>query len=81
MVMGQMRICYIDSDKNCYLIAENGKEFLNKAEGWKDNMIPCNDIDFFESFEVAQEKYEFLDRGNAEFLTKRPLKVKMICEL
>ena len=44
----------------------NGKEFLNKADEWKDNMIPCNDIDFFESFEVAQEKYEFLNRGKLE---------------
>ena len=52
--------------KTVFLIAENGKEFLNKAQGWKHNMITCNDIEFFESFEVAQEKYEFLDRGKLE---------------
>ena len=54
--------CYIDAEKNCYLIAENGEELLKKVQRWKDEMTPYNAIEFFESLEAAQEKYEFLDR-------------------
>lgn len=59
---GDIPICYIDADKNGYLIAESGKEFLAKAHHWKTELAPYNGIEFFESTEVAQEKYEFLDR-------------------
>ena len=59
-------ICYIDADKRCYLIAENGEDFLKKVKQWKEQLIPYSDIEFFESFEAARERYEFLDRGKLE---------------
>ena len=59
-------ICYIDVDKRCYLIAENGKEFLKNVYEWKAHLIPCTDIKFFKSFKKAQEKYDFLDRVELE---------------
>jgi len=59
-------ICYIDEDKRCYLIAENGEEFLQKVKQWKERLIPYPEIEFFESFEAARERYEFLDRGKLE---------------
>lgn len=59
-------ICYIDIEKRCYLIAANGKELLNKANQWKEHLTPCANVEFFESFEMAQEKYEFLDRAELE---------------
>jgi len=54
-------ICYIDVNKNSYLIAENGKSFLNKVHEWKNNLIPYKEIEFFNSLKEAQEKYDFLD--------------------
>lgn len=59
-------ICYIDIEKRCYLIAGNGKELLNKVHQWKEQLTPYTNIDFFESFEMAQEKHEFLDRVELE---------------
>lgn len=59
-------ICYIDVNKRCYLVAENGSEFIKKGSQWKAQIIPCTDIEFFKSFEEAQEKLEFLDRVELE---------------
>jgi hypothetical protein len=57
-------ICYIDKDKKCYLIADNGNDFIANASNWKSNMTEYTDIEFFNSLSVAQEKYEFLDRAS-----------------
>lgn len=59
-------ICYIDSEKKCYLIATNGNDFLCKAHQWKEQLTPYTDIEFVDSFEIAQKKYEFLDRVSIE---------------
>lgn len=55
-------ICYVDANKNCYLIAKSGAEFLSKVQHWKERLIPYTDIEFLDSYEMAQDKYEFLDR-------------------
>lgn len=59
-------ICYIDTQRNCYKIAENGSNFLKNVHKWRENMTPCKDIKFYESFEEAQKKCEFLDRAKFE---------------
>jgi hypothetical protein len=59
-------ICYIDKDKKCYLIADNGNDFIANASNWKSNMTEYTDIEFFNSLSTAQEKYEFLDRASIE---------------
>ena len=59
-------ICYVDADKNCYLIAKSGTEFLSKVQYWKEQLIPYTDIEFLDSYEMAQDKYEFLDRLGIE---------------
>ena len=59
-------ICYIDADKNCYLVAETGNEFLKNAHCWKKTLKPISDIEFFESFEAARNKYEFFDVAKFE---------------
>lgn len=59
-------ICYIDAEKKCYLIATNGNDFLSKVGNWKAGLIPCTDIEFFDSLEMAQKKFEFLDRAQIE---------------
>ena len=59
-------ICYIDAEKMCYLIATNGNDFLSKVSNWKAHLMPYNDIEFFDSLEMAQKKFEFLDRAQIE---------------
>ena len=59
-------ICYVDADKKCYLIAKSGAEFLSKVQHWKEQLIPYTDIEFFDSYEIARNKYEFLDRFRIE---------------
>jgi len=59
-------ICYIDAEKRCYLIAANGNDFLSKVGKWKADLMPYNGIEFFDSLEMAQKKFEFLDRTQIE---------------
>ena len=33
---------------------------------WKAHLMPYNDIEFFDSLEMAQKKFEFLDRAEIE---------------
>ena len=59
-------VCYIDAEKRCYLIATNGNDFLSKVGNWKADLMPYNDIEFFDSLEMAKKKFEFLDRTQIE---------------
>ena len=59
-------VCYIDINKNCYIISNNGEDFINNAPHWKEKLIPYTDIEFFNSFEDASKKYEFLDTTQLE---------------
>ena len=63
---GDIPICYIDSEKKCYLIAANGSDFLSNVHKWKERLTPYTDIEFFDSFEMAQAKFAFLDRAGIE---------------
>ena len=53
-------VCYIDKEKKCYLIAVNGKEFLENVYQWKKNLVPYSEIEFLKSLEEAKEKFEFV---------------------
>ena len=63
-------ICYIDTEKKCYLIAANGNDFLNRADNWKAHLSSYNEIEFFDSPEMAQKKFAFLDRSQIEQMQK-----------
>ena len=54
-------ICYIDKNKTCHLIAENGKTFLKTVHSWKTQLKPCEGIEFFPSKEEAKKRHDFLD--------------------
>lgn len=60
-IEGESPICYINKDKKCYLIATNGKVFLENADSWREKAALFTDIEFFESLEDAKKKYEFVD--------------------
>lgn len=53
-------ICYIDRDRNCYRIAENGAGFLANVREWKKCMEICHDVVLYPSKEDAEKKLEFL---------------------
>lgn len=57
---GEAPVCYIDDRRNCYIIADNGKDFLNAPQDWKSGMKPAREIQFFKSREEAVKKYEFV---------------------
>lgn len=39
-------ICYINKDLECFIISENGAEFLRNVESWKKNLKPYDKIIF-----------------------------------
>lgn len=59
-------ICYIDSDRHCYRIAENGRTFLENVQNWYSLLTPCQDVDFYASLEEAAKDHEFLNRAAIE---------------
>ena len=39
---------------------------MSKVGNWKADLKPYNDIEFFDSLEMAKKKFEFLDRAQIE---------------
>ena len=58
---GQAPICYIDNDKNCYVIASDFRDLLNHPDNWREHAVPCKKITLFSSKEEAIKKHEFVD--------------------
>ena len=54
-------ICYIDREKKCYLVAENGADFIEHVSDWKTRMKPYRDVVLYQSLEDAQRVLEFID--------------------
>jgi len=63
---GDAPICYIDKDRQCYLICKTGKEFLQKASSWKTSHEPYKDIIFYSSKAEAMKEKEFLSLDEFE---------------
>ena len=54
-------ICYINKNKECFLIANSGKEFLETTENWKNNLEPYNEVIFYESKLEAEKELRFIN--------------------
>ena len=54
-------ICYINKNKECFLIANSGKEFLETPKNWKNNLKPCNEVIFYESKLEAEKELRFIN--------------------
>ena len=54
-------ICYINKDLECFIIAENGADFLSNIESWQNNLKPYDKITFYRSKVEAEMKLEFID--------------------
>ena len=52
-------ICYIDKQKNAYLICENGKIFLRKVHAWKNELESYVGIKLYASKVEAMKENEF----------------------
>ena len=63
---GDAPICYIDKDKNGYLIARNMRALLENIGNWRSDLKPYEGIRFFQSKEEAAQTYEFLDRQSTD---------------
>lgn len=57
-------VCYIDKNHNAYYIADNFRTLLERLSCWKEQMKPCDKIQFFASKDEAGQHYEFLDMKN-----------------
>ena len=54
-------ICYINKDLECFIISENGADFLSNIESWQNNLKPYDKITFYPSKEEAEMELEFID--------------------
>ena len=54
-------ICYINKNKECFLIANSGKEFLKVTKSWKDNLKLYNEVIFYESKLDAEKELRFIN--------------------
>ena len=55
------QICYIDNERNCYLIVEKSTDFLKCAPMWKKCLTEYNGVTFYNSKLEAEKDVEFLD--------------------
>jgi hypothetical protein len=54
-------ICYVNNHQQCFLIAKNGKEFLEIVDSWKQHLEPYSDIVFYSSKSEAEKELEFIE--------------------
>ncbi|WP_066299175.1 hypothetical protein [Bacillus sp. FJAT-29937] len=54
-------ICYINKDLECFIISDNGEDFLSKIESWQDNLKPYSKITVYRSKAEAEMELEFID--------------------
>ncbi len=55
-------ICYLDSERRCFLAAECLEALLSRPEGWQERLVPCQElITLYPSLEEAKRCLDFLD--------------------
>lgn len=63
---GNAPICYIDSDRKCYLLCNSGKKFLQNASSWKALQESYKIVEVYLSKEEAMKNNNFLDLSELE---------------
>lgn len=51
----------------CFIISENGVDFLSNVESWRDNLKPYGEITFYSSRTEARMELEFIDLAKLGF--------------
>lgn len=59
-LQSDLPICYINKYKECFLIANSGKDFLEMSKNWKINLKPYNEVIFYESKLEAEKELRFI---------------------
>lgn len=54
-------ICYINKNLECFIISENGADFLSNIKSWQGNLEPYDKITFYRSKAEAEMELEFID--------------------
>lgn len=54
-------ICYINQKLECFVIAKNGKEFIENVASWKKNLKLFNEIVFYPSKVEAEKELSFVE--------------------
>lgn len=54
-------ICYISKEKQCYMIADNFKAFMQHLDSWKNQMTLEETVVFYKTKSEAKAANEFLD--------------------
>ena len=60
-LQSDLPICYINKNKECFLVANSGKEFLETTKSWKNNLKPYNEVIFYESKLEAEKELRFIN--------------------
>lgn len=64
---GELPICYIDGERKCFMIAVNGRSFLDSLPDWGKDRVPAEDIRFFPSRQEAARAEEFIHSYDTVF--------------
>lgn len=60
-LQSDLQICYINKNKECFLIANSGREFLEITKIWKNNRKSYNGVRFYESKLEAEKELSFIN--------------------
>lgn len=60
-LQSDLPICYINKNKECFLIANSGKEFLESVESWKSVLKLYDEVIFYESKLEAEKEFRFIN--------------------
>lgn len=60
---GEALVCYI-KDGKCYMIAESGPDFMEKAADWRSCLTDCAEVTLYDSREQAARMLEFVSASS-----------------
>lgn len=60
---GDAPVCYF-KDGKCYLIAESGLDFREKAAAWRGGLTDYPEVTLYDSMEQAARRLEFVSAGS-----------------
>ncbi|MBO5284029.1 MAG: hypothetical protein J6B43_13060 [Lachnospiraceae bacterium] len=58
---GEAPVCYVDRDRHCWRIAENGPEFVQHAACWRSFLQEEQEVRLYASREQAEQELDFIN--------------------
>lgn len=56
-----VRLVYISKERECFLITGDSRKLISMASSWKSALIPCDDIQIYDSEDSARKDYPIID--------------------